>query len=1233
MKYSELIHFEPIDDIIQLRLADKESVARQMVETYVVSDRLADQLNSLVIPQLQFDKPQDNKGLLVVGNYGTGKSHLMAVLSAVAEHAELAERISHPAVAENADAIAGRFKVIRIEIGAVEMPLRDIICGKLEEHLAEMGVHYSFPNSATITNNKDPFIEMMGAFQEKYPDQGLLLVVDELLDYLRGRKDQALVLDLGFLREVGEVCKTTRFRFMAGVQESLFDNPRFQFVAESLRRVKDRFEQVRIAREDVAYVVARRLLKKDAKQEGLIRAHLQQFAPLYGSMNERMDEFVRLFPVHPAYLDTFEQVYVAEKREVLKTLSRAIRDLVDQEVPEDQPGLIAYDSYWKNLTDNPSFRAVPEIKEVIDRSSVLESRIQQAYPIKNYRPVALRAIHALSVHRLTTNDIYAPIGPTAEELRDNLCLLLPIPEKDATFLQTMIEKVLKDIVSTVSGQFISFNAENGQYFLDLKKDIDFDALITRRADSLTESELDRYYFDALRRLVLENPDAPEYRSGYRIWEHEVIWRERRAGRTGYLFFGAPNERSNTQPPRDFYLYFLQPYDPPAFKQENKPDEVFFRLKKPDEAFETALRQYAGAREQAATASGANKKIYEEKAQEHLRTLTKWLREHMTTAFEVTHEGRSQSLAETVQGKLKPGEADSVRDVVNAAAALSLAAHFEDQAPEYPNFVALVTRENREQAAQEALRWIGGGVKSSQGAGVLDALELIDGGQLKPRESRYARDVLDRLSQKGEGQVLNRSELLQSEYTLEYWQPNRFRLEPEFLVVVLGALVHSGDLVLTLPGRKLDAASTDQFTKIGIGELKQFKHVEQPKDLPLGALQELFDLLGLNKGLLVNPGTREQAASQLVSEATQRVKQVVEADQQVRSGLSLWGKPILAESEQAAWAQRLSELKDFLESLQPFNTAGKLKNFRHDVAAVQKQREGMRLVDDVKELIGLIEQLRPLTGYLETAEAVLPGGHPWIEEVREARNDLLGKMTSPKYRADPSFQRSAVQRLTELKDQYQDAYIALHGKARLDSTGDKRKAALSTDVRLKQLRSLSSVEGMPKQQLTDFQDRLLGLRTCFSLSKKTLETSPVCSCGFRPVEESASGVATAAVLDQLDERLDSMVQDWTRALLSDLEDPLVASSLDLLGNGDGAMAVQAFRQQQALPEQVSSDFVRALQEVLSGLEGVQVREEALYAALANGGVRCTVSELKERFDAYVSTITKGKDISKIRLVLE
>ena len=45
---------------------------------------MAEKLITLVVLQLQFDQPGDNKGLLVVGNYGTGKSHLMSVISAVA---------------------------------------------------------------------------------------------------------------------------------------------------------------------------------------------------------------------------------------------------------------------------------------------------------------------------------------------------------------------------------------------------------------------------------------------------------------------------------------------------------------------------------------------------------------------------------------------------------------------------------------------------------------------------------------------------------------------------------------------------------------------------------------------------------------------------------------------------------------------------------------------------------------------------------------------------------------------------------------------------------------------------------------------------------------------------------------------------------------------------------------------------------------------------------------------
>jgi hypothetical protein len=178
-------------------------------------------------------------------------------------------------------------------------------------------------------------------------------------------------------------------------------------VSDSIRRVKDRFEQILIARKDVKFVVAERLLKKTADQQAKVRAYLTPFAKFYGRMNESMDDFVRLFPVHPDYVDTFERVSAVEKREVLKTLSVAMKRLLAQDVPEGRPGLIAYDTYWTSLRENPSFRAVPDIKAVIDCSQVLESRIQQAFTRPAYKPMALQLIHALSVHRLTTSDIYA----------------------------------------------------------------------------------------------------------------------------------------------------------------------------------------------------------------------------------------------------------------------------------------------------------------------------------------------------------------------------------------------------------------------------------------------------------------------------------------------------------------------------------------------------------------------------------------------------------------------------------------------------------------------------------------------------------------------------------------------------------------------------------------------------------------------------------------------------------
>jgi len=1249
MKYGDLIQFEPIESVVQLRDANEAAAARQLVQTYVISEEMAEKLVNLVVPQLQFDQPMDNKGLLVVGNYGTGKSHLMSVISALAENGDLAAHLNDKSVAGATGKISGRFKVIRTEIGATTMSLRDILVAELEEHLAAMGVNYSFPSEAQVSNNKGPFEEMMTAFHHKYPDRGMLLVVDELLDYLRTRRDQELIRDLIFLREIGEVCKDLRFRFIAGVQEAIFDSPRFSFVADSIRRVKDRFEQILIARKDVKFVVAERLLKKTADQQVKIREYLTSFAKFYGRMNERMDEFVRLFPVHPDYIDTFERVTAVEKREVLKTLSLAMKKLLSQNVPDDRPGVIAYDGYWTTLKDNAAYRAIPEIREVIDCSLKLEGLMDSNYPKGKNKDFARRIIHGLSLHRLTVGSIETSVGPNAEALRDSLCLFDPIVAElggdPADDLRGEVESAIRVISQSVNGQFISATETDtkgrlsGQFYLDVKKTVDYDAQIRNRADSLEDQELDRYYYEALRR-VMECTDQT-YVTGYKIWQHELEWLERKAVRQGYLFFGAPNERSTAVPPRDFYLFFIQPFDAPHFKDEKKPDELFLRLTNTDEEFRTALQNYAAALDLASTASGHAKSTYESKSSNFLRDLVQWLQKNMATAFEVTYQGRAKSLTDWAKGKsirelsgIGSHERINFRDLVNTTAGMCLGTKFQDQAPEYPFFSVLITGTNRAQAAQDALRAIAGQNRTKQATAVMDALELLDGERLDPYRSKYAKHILGVAKKKGHGQVVNRSELIQDDKGVEYFGAGKgYRLEPEWAVVVLAALVYAGEVVLSIPGKKFDATGLQQLAGTGIDELAQFKHIERPKDWNLPALKALFELLGLTPGMaqLVTQG-KDEPVQELQKAVTTAVERLVLVQQSLQTGLFFWGRSLLAEDGVQKLRAKLDGTKTFLESLQAYTSTGKLKNFRYDASEVTAHRDGLNSLAEIKALEELVVDLGSTASYLSTAEAVLPTGHEWIDKIKTTRDEVLVQIGDPAKRSAAAFRQETQRRLGELKKTYLLAYLAMHAKARLGVSEDKRKAQLMGDERLKDLQKLSTIDLMPRQHLSDFQNRSAGLKSCFALTEQELEASPVCPhCNFKPGAEP-TGAPAVAMLDGLHAELDKLVENWKQTLLTNLEDPTTKGNLSLL-KPEPRKLVDGFIKKRTLPDDLDQDFIHALQEVLSGLTKVSVKIADLRDALLAGGSPVTPAEMRKRFEEYLDQLTKGKEPGKVRIVLE
>lgn len=1243
MKYGDLIQFEPIETVIELREANELDRAKKLVDTYVISDKMADALTAIVFPLLRFDEGYDNKGLMVVGNYGTGKSHLMSVISSIVEYEDIYKGIGNEQVKKEAESVAGKYKVIRRELGGGKMPLADFFIQEIEKQLKEWGIDFSFPPAKKIASYKDPFDDMMAAFEKKFPGQGLLFVLDELLDFLRGRNDKELVNDLQILRVIGEVCKTLRFRFITGVQEAIFGSPRFSHVSDMIGRVKDRFEEIVIERRDINFVVKERLLKKTATQKSQIHNYLTPYTKYYEGMNERLDEFVELFPIHPDYIKTFQEITIIEKREVLKTFSLAMKEIIEDELPEDYPGLIAFDDFWNSISVNQKYSAIEEIREVVKCTNELLAKVKLSMERKQYIPMAMRIVKGLSVYRLTTEDISRSTGLTAESLRDALLLYdkaiadLGGPA-DETLLR-QIKTVLSQIMKTVSGQYISINEENQQYYIDVEKNIDFDQKIKERAEILNDENFDRAYYNLLLSLM-ERSDIPSRVSGYQIWEYELEWISHKVDRPGYLFFGAPTERTTAHPEREFYLYFPKIFDPVKFKDEKKTDEVFFDFTMKDEDFEKALKLYAGALDCAASTAAKEKNIYLEKARQFEKKLIKTLADNRHTAFTVTYQGKKKEISKFTQEadirKIAGAGSDEIinfRNYINAIACICLDGHFNQLAPEYPKFSTHLTKRNREQAVRDALGYIARGRETKQAASILDALGLLDGDKLVPKNSSYAKFILDLLNKKGSGQVVNRSEILIEDKKTDrcYMHPASARLEPDLVVILLAALVYSGDIVFSVTGKQFDAGNLSELPGFDLETLIDFKHIKKPKDVNTTLISALVELLDEPPGITGKLASGDDAAlKDLLSNISKLIHDLVQVERFVNENPSLFGVDIINMMESTNLSKELKNTKDFLEMLLRHNTTAKLKNLNLAPEEIKKQKPVLEKMAELKKTEELSTKHYKDDIWLNEAGNILPDDFSWQKERKEFLNSVKEKITNKESSSVISeFIESPIQ---ELRKHYIKIYSELHTKARLSKSDDTKKTKLMNDKRFSLLMKLSnSIDSLPRSVFTNIRDEIANLKSCFELTDRQLMDKPVCPhCGFRPKEES--GIDVSERLKQADKQIDDLIEQWTEQLLMNLKDPVVKSKMGLL-SAKKREIIESFLDSKTLPESPDNDFINALKEVFSDLKIVKLKFNNLKKFLIQDGAAVKVEELQTRFTEYLSEQTKGLEPDKVRITIE
>ncbi|SEN03895.1 hypothetical protein SAMN05192574_102262 [Mucilaginibacter gossypiicola] len=1221
MLYKELIQFEPITTVVKLVNASQQSVAENLVKTFVFSKKMQEDLREVIFKNLATESIYETKGIQIVGSYGTGKSHLMSLVSAIAENADLVQHIQYEDLKKDFNEIAGKYNVLRFEIGT-DKPLKDIVFAQIERHLSKHDVDYKFDSDSNFSW-KELIQQMMAEFELKFPSQHFLIVIDELLEYLKGRKPSELHNDLMLLRQLGEACDDSRFKLMFGVQELLYRSPEFQFQADMLNKIEDRYADLIITKEDVSYVVKERLLKKDVHQKAKIRAHLLKFAHLFEGINTNLNDFIDLFPVHPNYVSYFEKIkHGKSQREILKVLSIKFGDILVKEVPTENPGLITYDTYWPDLANNPAMLAIPDIRAVRDKVDIIAGRVANHFTgaRANRRGIAESISQALAI-RILCDDLDKRNGASAHSLKEDLCVTIPQID-EAELLLDAISSTAKQLVTATAGQYVAQDPISADFYIRTEGGINIPQLIRDYADEVIKKDVDQadqYYFDLLQYILEIQQDS--YRSGFKIWEHSLEWIDKKSFRLGYIFFGNPNERSTTEPIQQYYIFFCPLFN--NIDRNDEADEVYFDVAGLSDEFKDTICLYGAAKAKHVSASTDQKQLFSNQIEHYQRKAIALFDKEYIDQTRVIYKGDSKSL------KSYPllGDGSTKEMIFRSVAAKVLNKSFNEKYTHYPAFTDLLqplTKDNFEGRIKAALKKITAASQPNRdGEAILSGLGLWGGHNIISDNSKYAESIKKKMKEAGDGAVLNRSEIIWAHYApANLWYSVDFNIDYQLEFIVLAALAYKGDIEVNWSGSKsLSATNIETVLTLADEDYFTFQHIKQPQGIPVKHLKALFSCLSLPD--YTSELEKPETISKIITEAKAKAEKVVKTRAAISQGLKCRNVPLLSEEETERMKTGLEELGVMLDSIQSYNSYGKLKSFKfkdEELGQTFKAWSYCELIDRLKEKA---EKFEKLVGYLYTAKSyVVQEEKPLFGDMNAAIDSLPSVVSSSK---DSDIKKYEAL-LNSLIDSYADYYLGQYTRSRLSSQDGLAKERILTGESKRVCDIIKDSELINATEYQNWLNNITSLREAAeSLTKSSVIEEPYHD--FNPREYYGK---PSYAISQLEEQLYGILEKWTMAMRSVFRDPSVQENMDILTPADKQL-VEGFRSGAvALTSENAPRLRNLIAQFARGIDKVEITMEDIHKQLNKP---LTPEEAIDTLTSYINTLCLGKERNKVRIIIK
>ena len=445
------------------------------------------------------------------------------------------------------------------------------------------------------------------------------------------------------------------------------------------------------------------------------------------------------------------------------------------------------------------------------------------------------------------------------------------------------------------------------------------------------------------------------------------------------------------------------------------------------------------------------------------------------------------------------------------------------------------------------------------------------------------------------------------------------------------MVYGGYAVITTKdGKSITASNLDQIPKTRVMDLYEFKYLSRPSQISMAEMKKLFEVLDINPVLLDNPNDREKGVAQLLSKAQEMANAAVLAANKLNNSFELWGEPLANADEVMMLQKACTAVRNEFSNYQAkFNTPAKLNNFglsmeqvdalAGQIAQMMKIEQYLNFKSGCADIVSYIANIE----YINLGEAFKAEVDAVKAEFRSIRDSIMDGVSGE------TAARKVDVILSNIKEKYIDIYFENHKKKRLDITDAQRRGKIQEGRVLASLRKLRSIEILSAAKLADIENEMSGIKVCYELTPEELKFTHICPHCHYHLDDKVKNVY--GVLDNLEVRIDDLQAEWTKTLLDTISDPIVASQKKFL-SVEQQQVIDEFIASGTLPKRVDDFFVKAINALLKGFEPVVIDTDDLMAKLEQMPPMDEAS-FKAKVSELISSYTKGKDASKLRIVVK